>query len=166
MKEILNKLNRMAVELPSSCFFNDPAPVDLIMQFEEDQEIMLPDSYKDLLLNFNGGFISLIKVKEESDVETLAWNSNCFLSIEEIGDALYRIEQKNEWIEESFIPFLHTSGGEYLGFMNPLEGRESKVYDLWHEASATEWKQQVVYNSFRELLTDYIERNGMIVTIG
>ena len=166
MKEILNQLSCMAGARPSFCFFNDPAPVDAIMQFEADQELMLPVSYKDFLLHFNGGFISLMEGKEGIDFETLAWNSNYFLSIEEIRDALFRIEHKTEWMEESFIPFLHTSSGEYLGFMNPLEGNESKVYDLWHEAPAAEWKEQVVYNNFQELLEDYINRDGMIESVG
>ena len=67
---------------------------------------------------------------------------------------------------ETFIPFLHTAAGEYIGFMNPLDKGESKAYDLWHEASAWEWKQQVVYDSFTALLTDYIESDGDIVMIG
>ena len=50
--------------------------------------------------------------------------------------------------------------------MNPLEEGESKVYDLWHEASAWEWKQQVVYENFAELLEDYLARHGQIDTIG
>jgi hypothetical protein len=64
-----------------------------------------------------------------------------------------------------YIPFLHTSDGDFLGFRYPLEGQESKVHDLWHEAPAEDWAESVVYASFKELLADYIDRRGEIETM-
>lgn len=46
-----------------------------------------------------------------------------------------------------------------------LVGNESKVYDLWHEAPASEWAESVVYNSFLELFADYINLKGNIKTM-
>lgn len=103
-----------------------------------------------------------------SDIETAAWNSNVFLGIEEIAGAYSRIEYKfND--EKKFIPFMHTKGQEYLGFMFPFTEnkiQESKVYDLWHEAFPSEWESQAVYESFEELLEEYVDLEGNIETMG
>ena len=166
MNELLIKLAEKIKEDPKGCFFNGPAESELIRQVEELKAIILPTSFKEFLMRFNGGFISLFEYKEGRDIETLAWNSNQLLSLEEISGAMQRIEHKVSGLEVKFIPFLHTSGGYYLCFLNPLEGVESKVYDLWHEAPATEWLEQVVYDSFAELMEEYLKQNGKIETIG
>lgn len=166
MKEILKKLNRQIADFPGSCFFNDPADDKLISALEKKHKIKLPDSFKEFLRNFNGGFMALIENDGEIDIDDLAWNSNYILAVELIDELFEGINYKTEGMDVRYIPCLHTSGGEYLGFRNPLEGGESKVYDLWHEASAEEWAESALYDSFAELLKDYVAGKGEIETIG
>jgi hypothetical protein len=166
MKELLKKLDDNLKGPSSKYFFNDPAGDPHIRQLEENFGIVLPESFKQFLKTCDGGFISLFDASREMDLDTLAWNSNYILSLEEIGEAIDRISYKTENLDLVFIPFLHTTAGEYLGFMNPLRDNESKIYDLWHEASAWEWKGQVVYECFADLLEEYINNIGVIETIG
>jgi len=166
MKELLKKLDDNLKGPSSKYFFNDPAGDPHIRQLEENFGIVLPDSFKQFLKAYDGGFISLYDSSREMDLDTLAWNSNYILSLEEIGEAIDRISYKNEGLDTVFIPFLHTTVGEYLGFMNPLQDKESKIYDLWHEAPASSWKQQVVYDSFQELMEAYLDHEGVIETMG
>jgi hypothetical protein len=100
------------------------------------------------------------------DINDLAWNSNYILAVELIDELFEGINYKTEGMPVRYIPFLHTSGGEYLGFRYPLEEGESKVYDLWHEAPAAEWAESVLYENFAELLKEYIAGKGQIETIG
>jgi|WetSurMetagenome_2_1015567.scaffolds.fasta_scaffold296225_2 hypothetical protein len=166
MKEIIKKLNKQIAASPESCFFNDPADDKLISGLEKKHKIRLPDSFKEFLKNFNGGFIALIENDGETDIDDLAWNSNYILALELIDELFEGINYKTEGMDVRYIPCLHTSVGEYLGFRYPLEGGESKVYDLWHEASAEEWAESVLYESFADLLKDYIAGKGEIETIG
>jgi hypothetical protein len=166
MKEILEKLNREISDWPETSFFSDPADDKLISGLEKKHKIRLPGSFKEFLKNCNGGFISLVSDTGDMELDDLAWNSNYILAVELIDELIEGINFKTEGMNVRYIPFLHTTDGEYLGFRNPLEGGESKVYDLWHEASAEEWADSVLYESFADLLAKYIAGKGDIETIG
>jgi hypothetical protein len=166
MKEILAKLDEVIENSPDDCYFNDPANDKMIVFLENKHKIRLPGSFATFLKHCNGGFISLISNHKEMNIDDLAWNSNYILAVEVIDEIFEKINYKTEGMDLKYIPFLHTSSGEYLGFMYPLEGNgESKVYDLWHEAPAEEWAESVVYNSFADLLKDYIDNKGSIETM-
>lgn len=167
MKELLESLRKMIAGHTIDCYFNEPVEPGAIEKVEMLLDINFPSSYKKFLQAFNGGFISLLQGKEGIDVDTLAWNSNEFLSAGAISEAYGPVNEKTEYstLPYRYIPFLHTFSGEYLGFRLPLEEGESKVYDLWHEAPASEWAESVVYESFEALLRDYLEKNGMIAVM-
>lgn len=154
------------MKLPRSCFFNAAADDESIFVLEDKYGITLPDSYRTFLGRYNGGFISLFEVENEEDLADAAWNSNYIFGLGEIDEAFSSINYKTEGKEIKYIPFMHTSDGEYLGFRFPLEKGESAVYDLWHEAPAEEWAEAVVYKSFAVLLKEYLAKDGDIVTIG
>jgi hypothetical protein len=166
MKEIIDQLNREIAGSPDSAFFNDPADDKLISGLEKKHKIRLPDSFKEFLKNCNGGFMAIIDNDGEIEIDDLAWNSNYILAVELIDELYEGINYKTEGMDVRYIPFLHTPAGDYLGFRNPLEGSESKVYDLWHEAPAEDWGESVLYESFADLLKEYIAGKGEIETIG
>jgi hypothetical protein len=166
MKEILEKLDKLVKELPDDCYFNDPASDEQIKVLESKYDIKLPGSFIQFLKHYNGGFVSLFRGRKDTDIDTLAWNSNYILAVELIDELFDKINYKTYGEEVKYIPILHTQIGEHLGFRYPLEaGGESKIYDLWHEASASEWADSVVYENFSALLEDYISRKGIIETM-
>ncbi len=150
------------------CAFGPGVGEDEIKKLEKEMNAVLPDSFRHFLLHFNGGFISLFQNEKKMDPETDAWNSNYILSLREINQAFNRIEYKLNIGGPRFIPFIHTRDQEYLAFRWPSaeKNTESKVYDIWHEAFPGEWEEQVVYDSFAELMEDYLEYNGEITTMG
>ena len=166
MKEILKKLSGKIAKLPQSCFFNEPADAETIAALEEKFGISLPPSYKEFLLLHNGGFISLYEIDSEEELADAAWNSNYIFGLGEIDEAFASINYKTDGMDVKYIPFMHTADGEYLGFRHPLEEDDSAVYDLWHEAPATEWADSVLYKNFHDMLKEYLARNGEIETIG
>jgi hypothetical protein len=166
MKDILENLDRLIKANPGTCFFNDPADDQLIKELETKHGIALPGSFAAFLKHYNGGFMALIEDHAEIDLDDLAWNSNYILAVELIDELIEGINFKTEGMDVKYIPFLHTSDGEYLGFCYPLdENGESKVYDLWHEAPAEDWAESVVYESFDSLLKVYIDNRGNIETM-
>jgi len=166
MKETLEKLDRMIMDFPDDCYFNDPVSEDQINDLEKKLNIKLPASFHQFLRHYNGGFISLFRGKRNIDIDSLAWNSNYILALELIDELFERINYKTYGEEVRYIPMLHTAAGEYLGFRYPLEpDGESRIYDLWHEAPASEWADSVVYENFSALLDDYIARKGIVETM-
>ena len=163
--KLIKKLSVKIAATPEKCYFNDGADYLDFSQLEDQHNFAFPLSFTTFICNFNGGFISEFDPTKKIDIETQAWNSNTFLSLNEIEEALDRISHKQSDSDKIFIPFLRTSTGEFLAFRWPYESQESKVYDIWHEASLDEWEQQVVYPDFMELLKDYIDKNGKIETI-
>jgi len=163
--ELLQKLGALTKNELVTGYFNPGISAARIESIQKENGFRIPLSYYKFLRQHNGGFISLIS--KSIDNETMAWNSNTFLGIEEIEDAYKRISYKfDHYDKEVFVPFLHTSDGEYLGFFNPLKENESIVYDLWHESFPGEWLQMAVYDSFSSLLEDYINNHGIINTMG
>jgi hypothetical protein len=166
MKEILENLDRLIEAFPEDCFLNDAADDQLIKKLEKKHSISLPKSFAGFLKHCNGGFIALISDHSQIDINDLAWNSNYILAVELIDELFEGINFKTEGMDVKYIPFLHTSDGDYLGFRFPLdENGESAVYDLWHEAPAEEWADSVVYKNFTELLKDYVANKGNIETM-
>ncbi|MDZ7741907.1 MAG: SMI1/KNR4 family protein [Bacteroidota bacterium] len=150
------------------CTFNPGASKDEIRKLEEEMNVALPDSFRYFLSHFNGGYISLFPKEKKIDPETDAWNSNYILSLLEIRQAYNRIQYKFSENGPRFIPVLHTRDQEYLAFRVPTDEKEkeSKLYDIWHEAFPSEWESQIVYDNFTEMMADYVENNGDINTMG
>jgi hypothetical protein len=163
--KLIKNLRAKIAEAPEKCYFNDEADYSNLSQLEDQHNFAFPLSYTTFICSYNGGFIAGFDPAKKIDIESQAWNSNTFLSLNEIEEALDRISYKQSESDKIFIPFLRTSTGEFLAFKWPYESQESKVYDIWHEASLDEWEQQVVYQDFLELLKDYIDKNGKIDTI-
>ena len=165
MKDLLHQLEEKMEALPHRCFFNEAVGYDELMDFLDPQPFLFPLSHMTFLLNYNGGFICREEIQKLS-IETMAWNSNRFLSIHEIDAAYSRIRHKFSKNGPQFVPFMQVENSEYLAFTYPYEEYESPVYDIWHEAFPNEWLQQEVYSGFEELLDDYIKSDGFIRTIG
>jgi hypothetical protein len=166
MKEIIRKLTLRIARSPQTSFFNEAAGPEAIAVLEDKLGILLPPSYKEFLQAHNGGFISLYEIETEEELGNAAWNSNFIFGLGEIDEAFTSINYKTDGMDVKYIPFMHTADGEYLGFRFPLEEGESAVYDLWHEAPASEWADSVLYKNFHEMMKEYLARNGEIETIG
>lgn len=165
LSQLLTQLEEKIEAMPERCFFNEELSYDELMDFLDQQPFLFPISYFTFLLNHNGGFICPENLKSLS-FESIAWNSNRFLSISEIKHAYQRMEYKFSGGKTLFVPFMQVENAEYLAFKYPLEDHESPVYDIWHEAFPAEWLEQKVYSGFEKLLEDYIRNDGFIRTIG
>jgi len=161
MEDILNRLKDKSVELGERAFFNPPATEDEIRDVEARLKIVFPISVRQFYLTFNGGFFAGADWSEEDlkDVrqfETIQWNSNYIMSLEDIKSGFGSRYP-------DCVPLIHTHTQEFLAIINPLKNGESPVYDAFHEYSPHEWG--VLYDSFEELLKDYIDKEGNIKTI-
>jgi hypothetical protein len=172
MDFLLSRLASLTAENPTRCFFNPPATTGDIARAETQLNLVLPNSYKQFLANFNGGFISLVGdfVGAPWDRESAAWNSNTFLGLAELVNAYQ--EMRDNWQLDlnwpgawPYIPFCHTEGQEFLVFSQiDAKTPESAVLDAFHEIWPQEWK--ILYPDFPALLEDYIERKGKIRLVG
>ena len=157
----LVRLRAKIVLLADRAFFNPPADEDAIKDVEERLKIIFPASVKEFYKVFNGGFFadaswSPEELKDARKFETIQWNSNNILTLEDI-----KLGFGSRY--PGCVPIIHTYSQEFLAITNPLKDNESPVYDAFHEYPPNDWG--VLYNNFGELLNDYIEKEGNIKTI-
>ncbi len=161
MEATLDRLRNKINTIKDRAFFSPPATLDDILETEQKLNIVFPASLRQFYLSFNGGFIasdmwSPDELQNAEMYETIQWNSNDILSLEEIKSGFGRRY-------EDYIPIIHTFSQEFLAIANPLNDNESPVLDAFHEAPPREWG--VLYDNFESLLNDYIEREGIIKTM-
>ena len=161
MEETFNRLRDKIIRLGGRAFFNPPATEDRIRDVEEKLKIVFPVSVRQFYLTFNGGFFadtswSEEELTDESRFETIQWNSNHIMSLEDIKSGFGSRYP-------DCVPVIHTHTQEFLAVVNPLKNGESPVYDAFHEYPPNEWG--VLYGNFEELLNDYIDKEGNIKTI-
>lgn len=156
-----NNLRSKIILLAGRSFFNPPAGEETIRDVEERLKITFPASVREFYRAFNGGFFadtswSPDELKDARLFETIQWNSNNILTLEDIKSGFGSRYP-------GCVPIIHTRSQEFLAFINPLNDNESAVYDAFHEYQPHEWG--VLYNTFGALLTDYTEKEGNIKTI-
>lgn len=166
IQELLARLAQFTATNPTRCCFNPPATMSDIAAVETSLNMMLPSSYRQFLLRFNGGFISLDwEATDPSwERETAAWNSNHLLGVEALAEA-YTAMRDNWQLDHQwpgmwpFLPFCHTEGQEFLVFgpVDPVT-QESPVLDAFHELWPHEWR--ILYPDFSVLLQNYIVQEG------
>lgn len=177
MQELLQRLKKKIKEIPGRCFFNPPATPEEILWFETELGAGLNDQLREFYLAYNGGFIAdkrwgPDRLADPEIIDTLAWNSNYFLSLEEIIDSYFsngfysspHLRDKEEEHGRKLIPIIHTSGQEILVLDITEPEKSGSVKDAFHEEPWYDWG--TVYESFEELLRDYIIKEGQIKTIG
>ena len=149
-------------------YFGNPVHTEKIELFETAFGVLLPVSFKTFLRNFDGGFIAdeetdrMIMAGEYEDAE---WNSNRFLSIDQIINDYERLYLDDWKLQEDFegfypyIPFGITDGNERLIFVdNSLQSKESEVFLALHDSPASGWF--VVAENFTEFLENYFNTGG------
>ena len=161
MEATLDRLRVKIIQLGARAFFNPPATANAIGEVEERLQITFPESVRKFYMAFNGGFFadtnwSMEDLKDNRQFETIQWNSNHIMSVEDIKSGF-----GNRYPD--CIPVVHTHTQEFLSIINPLTNGESPVYDAFHECPPQEWG--ILYNNFEELLNDYINKEGNIKTI-
>ena len=161
MEETLNRLRDKIAQLGGRAFFNLPATEDEIRDVEEKLKFVFPVSVRKFYLTFNGGFFADTSwaeqdLKDASQFETIQWNSNYIMSLEDVKSGFGSRYP-------DCVPVIHTHTQEFLVVVNPLKNGESPVYDAFHEFPPHEWG--VLYNHFKELLKDYIDKEGNIKTM-
>jgi len=171
---IIEKFKDKAKQLKERNLMNEGATEAQIQEFEEIMNIKLPQVMRDFFLANNGGCFAdnswdEKEILDPEELDAILWNSNYFLSLEEIVDAYnfgkYSSMDFQEREDESgkrFIPIIQTSGQENLVWAATEEG-STEILDAFHEYSADEW--EVLYNSFEDLLDAYMEQEGNIETI-
>ena len=161
METTLYRLKNAIARLGSRAFFNPPATEDEIRDVEQKLNIVFPASLRQFYLTFNGGFFA-DESWLEKDVtnvrqrETIQWNSNHILPLEDIKSGFGNRYPK-------CVPVIHTHTQEFLAICNPLNNDESPVYDAFHEYPPHQWG--ILYETFQDLLDDYINNDGNIKTI-
>jgi tetratricopeptide (TPR) repeat protein len=159
----------MYIGMQPYCYFNDPTTAEKIASFEKMARIRLPKSYKTFLQFTNGGMIVDDfwdqKIKKENELDAAKWNSNCFLSLEEMKTEWNTMKNRNFGVSQQdriiypFIPFLRTRINEHLIFVcNSDLKDESHVFEAYHDAPPDTWG--VVAQNFSEFLYNYLKSNG------
>ena len=121
------------------CYFNDPT-TEKIAAFEKMARVSLPPSYKAFLQFTNGGMIVDVywdqKIKKENELDAAKWNSNRFLSLEEMKTEWNTMKNRNFGVSQKdrivypFIPFFRTRINEHLIFVcNKDHKDESYVFE-------------------------------------
>ena len=173
---IIEKFKDKAKQLKERNLMNEGATEAQIQEFEEVMNIKLPQIMRDFFLANNGGCFAdnSWDKKEILDPEergTIVWNSNYFLSLEEIADAYncgkyssmdFQEREDEDESGKRYIPIIHTAGQENLVWCASEDG-STEILDAFHEYFADEW--EVLYNSFENLLEAYMEQEGNIETI-
>ncbi len=151
------------------CYFNDPTTAEKIAAFEKMARIRLPESYKAFLQFTNGGMIVDEywdqKIKKENEFAAAKWNSNYFLSLEEMKTEWNTMKNRNFGVSQQdriiypFIPFFRTRINEHLIFVCNNDSKdESHVFEAYHDAPPETWG--VVAQNFREFLNNYLKAKG------
>jgi tetratricopeptide (TPR) repeat protein len=151
------------------CYFNDPTTEEEIAAFEKMARIRLPKSYRAFLKFTNGGMIVDEywdqKIKKENDLFSAKWNTNCFLSLQEMKTEWNNMKNRNFGVSQRdrivypFIPFFRTRINEHLIFVCSHDNEvESHVFDAFHEEPPETWG--VVAQHFCEFVYNYLQSNG------
>ncbi len=173
--EILDSFKKKSKQLKERNLFRKGATENEINDFEKYLNIKLPIILKNFYKLNNGGCFAddswdSTDLTNKSELGTIYWNSNYFLSLEEIIDS-YNFKGKYESINFKeqeketnmrLIPILHTEGQECIVW-NATKENETPILDAFHEYNADEW--DILFNSIEELLENYIENEGNIETI-
>jgi hypothetical protein len=166
MNELLQRLRDFIAAHPERAFFDAPAtPADIATE-EATIGVPLPESYRQFLLTFNGGFINisgLQRSEEDWDRGTARWNSNYifgtkllakeYAQLEKLARDVFAVE--GTW---EFVPFCQTSGQEILVFGPRQANQDTPVLDAFHEMPPDDWS--VLYPSFAHFLKAYIDGEG------
>jgi tetratricopeptide (TPR) repeat protein len=174
IEEILDALDEKIKNDPEHYFFNNPVSEDILTDIEYLYNIELPNSYKQFLLKYNGGFIcneALKKIMlQPGGMETTVWNSLVIFGTTELRQYYDDLSDKDWKMDRNWkgvypvIPMATTPINELLIFLNPLTNEnESPVFDAFHEDFPTGWG--ILYDNFTEFLSAYIRFDGMISTI-
>lgn len=176
MNELLAMLKRKTEEIPWRCFFNPPASDVDILYFQIELGLEINPEVIEFYRHFNGGFIAgamwnADALKKTDIIPSVKWNSNYFLSLDEIlseyeGEGSYGIihlPDKEEEHGRRLIPIIHTVDQEILVLDATDSKKSGPVIDAFHEAPWHQWG--TLYETFEDLLKDYIEKEGRIKTI-
>ncbi|HPN39732.1 MAG TPA: SMI1/KNR4 family protein [Melioribacteraceae bacterium] len=166
MENLIEIITELKTKEPDLFRFEKKLNEELITDVERDLCIFLPNSYKQFLANFNGGFIDLFPNNMDMSTGDKIWNSNYIFSLNEMA-AAYSKRSAQNWKftpkgsnEYPFIPFARTSMNEHLIFLNPLNNNESCIFEAIHDEPWYEW--ELKFLDFSDFLSTYIDMGGDI----
>jgi hypothetical protein len=169
INELIDNLNDALAKERLKGYFGTPDSTEKIELFEKAFGVMLPNSYKIFLRNFDGGFIAdkeadnLILIGEFEEAKNLRTR---FLSIDEIIDE-YGSMDIDDWnLPPDFegfypyIPFCITGeDNEKLVFTdNHGQNGVSKVFAGFHDTPASGWF--VAADNFTGFLENFLKTGG------
>jgi len=168
--KILSKLQEMIDSENYNCHFGNPAQQEAIQSAEKCLEITLPASYKEFLLQYDGGFIcdDVLEgiIKRDKSLETAKWN-NCYIfGIQELISEYIDLHDKNwklfDWEGVyPIVPFARNQTHDLVVFIMPLDdSHESPVFDAFHEDPAKSWG--IITGNFSDFLGKYLDTHGQM----
>ncbi len=167
---MIRALQSFVERRPTLACFQPGASAAEIDAAEAALGVQIPAPYREFLLRFDGGFISLCGETSapDWDYDSAAWNSNLLLGtkklVEEYADqsAIWRLDRgwAGVW---PYLPFCHTEGQEWLVFGPPDAADQRPVRDAFHEVGPEEWG--VLYPGFQEFLLAYVQGEGRVSTV-
>lgn len=129
-----NKVKEMTEKKPRLFALESDAKVDIgeIEAVEKYYEIILPDSYKDFVRQYGGGYFGFIVV----------YSCDC--------NGMFYIKDhvlKERVIEKSFLPVVDLETGDFMGFKIDAGICKSKVNLYSHEKEALQEMQMDFYEA-------------------
>lgn len=165
--ENLIEIIKIGIDKKPNIFrFNKQYNPKLILEIERELSIFLPNSYKQFLTHYNGGYINIFDDLTNIDEENIKWNSTIIFGIDELASAYAKRSHQN-WKftpkpgnEYPFIPFARTNENETLVFINPLIDGESCVFEAIHDEPWNSW--ELKFFDFSDFLSVYLDLRGDI----
>ena len=164
MENLIEIISELNAKDPNIFRFQKQRKAFGIVDVERDFSIFLPNSYKQFLNVFNGGYINLFPENLDMSEADKIWNCNYLFSLDEMA-AAYSKRSSQNWKftpkgsnEYPFIPFARTSMNEHLVFINPLNDGESCIFEAIHDEPWYEW--ELKFLDFSDFLSTYIDMGG------
>lgn len=151
-------------------YTNPPAKIEDIIAFEEEFKIKLAESYKNFLLENDGGrvdssesdlsiFYKSFDIDKNEDIECYLTDFN---SIKEIKESLIHLLKKPD--ECFYLDECMKRGTLIIGFENPIEIsigiREDNFGKIYRSNFTSAWNNnelQLIANSFEEFINGFEE---------
>ena len=171
MDDILNKLDFVINELEFRSFFNSPAEDAEIENLENAINVLLTNDLKRFYLSHNGGFFTdlswnIDELNDKEKYDSIKWNSNHFLKLDEIRDHFEYVEilleiEFGENRTVKYLPFFQTKSQELYLIRFSLDDTVNSIHELINQTPTDCWK--LISNKFSDFLENYINKEGDIL---
>ena len=130
----------------------------------------LPDDFIAFYLKYNGGFFADdrwtgIELLDKNEFDFILWNSNHFLTIDQIQDKFSYVEDVSNLSDaiptEHYLPFLQTEEQELYVLRLSEKDSNIPVIMLVRQNVPEYWTK--INDNFSDFLKDFIDKKGDII---